>query len=236
MTTTSPATADRAASIVADYFRPAIVTVEVLAISVADAIAAEQERGAVSANKLDALIAPFAEQLFEKVPVPVYGAGFIAAEDFLSDARSHLAWWQGGERRKLVLAAQRVNKERIDYSALEWFRVPLLSGASHVAGPYVDYLCSDEYTLTIAAPVRIAGNFVGVLAFDLLVDAVERQLIPLLRDLGADVTLVNRVSRVVMSTHAQWATGDVVRSGTIDGETRVPCDAIAMDVLVGTSV
>lgn len=233
MTTTSPATAERAASIIADYFRPPILTLESIAQPVAEHIAAELSRGAMSANKLDALIAPFADQLFESIDAPVYGAGFIAAIDLLSDSRSHLAWWQGQERRKLILAAQTVNKERIDYSELEWFRVPLMSGTSHVAGPYVDYLCSDEYTMTIATPVRVDGTFVGVLAFDLLIDSVERQLTPLFRDLSAHVTLVNGVSRVVVSTDAEWATGDVIRSGTIEGHTRISCEGIALDVLVG---
>ncbi len=232
MTMMSPATADRAAAIIADYFRPPILALEALAAPIADAIAAEQERGSVSANKLDALVSPFADRLFDSIDAPVYGAGFIAALDLLNDARSHLAWWQGAERRKLILAAQTVNKERIDYSELEWFRVPLLSGISHVAGPYVDYLCSDEYTITIATPVRVEETFVGVLAFDLLIDSVERELTPLLRDLGAHVTLVNGVSRVVVSTDAEWATGDVVREGNIPGHTRISCDGIALDVLV----
>lgn len=232
MTTMSPTTADRAASIIADYFRPPILALEALAEPIANALATELARGSVSANKLDTLVAPFADQLFDTIDAPVYGAGFIAALDLLSDSRSHLAWWQGADRRKLILAAQTVNKERIDYSELEWFRVPLTSGVSHVAGPYVDYLCSDEYTITIATPVRVDGSFVGVLAFDLLIDSVERQLTPLLRDLGQHVTLVNGVSRVVVSTDAEWATGDVIRSGTIAGHTRVSCDSIALDVLV----
>lgn len=235
MTMTPPATADRAASIIADYFRPPVLALEALAEPVADAIADELSPGSMSANKLDALVAPFADQLFDTINAPVYGAGFIAALDLLSDSRSHLAWWQGAERRKLILAAQTVNKQRIDYSELEWFRVPLFSGISHVAGPYVDYLCSDEYTITISTPVRVDGAFVGVLAFDLLIDSVERQLTPLLRDLGAHATLVNGVSRVVVSTDAEWATGDVVRGGTIEGHTRVSCDGIALDVLVGNS-
>ncbi len=233
MTTMSPATADQAAAIIADYFRPPILALEALAAPIAEQIAAELARGPMSANKLDALVAPFADELFASIEAPVYGAGFIAALDLLSDSRSHLAWWQGADRRKLILAAQTVNKERIDYSELEWFRVPLLSGVSHVAGPYVDYLCSDEYTITIATPVRVDGAFVGVLAFDLLIDTVERQLTPLLRDLGAHVTLVNGVSRVVVSTDAEWATGDVIRNGTIEGHTRISCDGIALDVLVG---
>ena len=60
MTTMSPATADQAAAIIADYFRPPILALEALAAPIAEQIAAELARGPMSANKLDALVAPFA--------------------------------------------------------------------------------------------------------------------------------------------------------------------------------
>lgn len=232
MTTVSVDTAARAVAVITDYLRPPIAELESLAEPIARALADEFDAGPVTANKLDAIVEPYASQLLNMPNVPVYGAGFIAALDLLSDARSYLSWWQGSDRRKLILAAQTVNKERIDYSELEWFRIPLLNGTSHVAGPYVDYLCSDEYTITIATPVQSNGQFLGVLAFDLLIDAVEKQLTPMLRELGAHVTLVNGVSRVVVSTDAEWATGDVIR-GSVDGYVRQSCEDIALDVLVG---
>lgn len=233
MTTVSQATVQHAADVIAGYFRPPIFALEDLADPVAEALASELERGSLSASKLDALVEPFAQRLLDLTVAPIYGAGFIAAHDLLHDARSYLSWWQGGDRKKLVLAAQTVNKERIDYSELEWFRIPQVTGSSHVAGPYVDYLCSDEYTITIATPVRVADRFVGVLAFDLLIDVVERQLTPLLRELGAHVTIVNGVSRVVVSSDADWATGDVIRPAALGDLVRISCDGIALDVLVG---
>ena len=121
-----------------------------------------------------------------------------------------------------------MNKEHIDYSELEWFRVPMETGRGHVAGPYVDYLCSDEYTITIAAPVHIDGDFVGVAGLDLLIDSVERQLLPKLAELGDKVTLVNSVGRVVISTDPRHATGDAVRGGTLAG---TACDGVALEII-----
>lgn len=224
--------ASRAADIVSGYFREPIRTLESMTDPIAAALAVPVGRKALTAGKLDGLIAPFGARLLDMPEVPVYGAGFIAAHDLLSDARSHLSWWQGTDRRQLVLAAQSVNKERIDYSELEWFRVPLASGGAHVAGPYVDYLCSDEYTITIAAPVSVDGVFAGVAAFDILIEDAERELMALFDELDVDVTIVNGVGRVVSSTDPRRATGDFIRDGDVPGAVRRPCADIALEVLV----
>ena len=36
----------------------------------------------------------------------------------------------------------------------------------HLTGPYVDYVCTDDYTITITTPVRVAGRLVGVVGTD----------------------------------------------------------------------
>lgn len=226
---TSP-TAEQAAEIVSNYFRASMGELEGMSAPLAVALRPELSAETLTTAKLDALVEPFAMRLLDMPDVPVYGAGFIAAIDMLADARSHLSWWQGDGRRKLVLAAQSVNKERIDYSELEWFRVPMTTGSTHVAGPYVDYLCSDEYTITIATPVYVNDAFVGVVAYDLLIEEVERRLTPRLDELGLDVTITNGVGRVVISTNPLHATGDFVREAT--ASKRSQCGDLALDVIV----
>ena len=174
---------------------------------------------------------PYAKKTLALTSVPVYGAGFIAAIDLLADSRSHLAWWQGKNQSQLILASQSVNKELIDYSELEWYRVPMVSGKPHVAGPHVDYLCSDEYTITVAVPVPGEGSFAGVAGLDLLIDAVERDLTPQLRAMGGEVTLVNAVGRVVISTDPSWATGDSVKGSRLAELPRASCEGVALDVI-----
>ena len=231
MTTTAPVAASSAVSLVTEYFGRAIDSLAAWTEIFADDLRRARSTGPVTTEVLDELVEPYARRTFDELDLPVYGAGFIAALDSLADARSHLAWWQGADRAKLVLASQSVNKEHIDYSELEWYRVPQSTGHPHVAGPYVDYLCSDEYTITIAAPVALDGEFVGVAGLDLLIDQVERDLLPRLRAFGDDISIVNGVGRVLLSTSARRETGDSIRGAELDGFERGACPGMALEVL-----
>ncbi|CAO1654122.1 Cache domain-containing protein [Salinibacterium sp. NYA9b] len=230
-TATSTSTAARAAAIVSQYFSAPIASLEATALLLGTELAASGNLGPLSSQQIDALVEPHALATVALPDVHIYGAGFIAAVGLLTDERNHLSWWQGDDPKRLLLAAQSVNKEHIDYSELEWFRVPMETGRGHVAGPYVDYLCSDEYTITIAAPVHIDGTFVGVAGLDLLIDSVERQLLPKLAELGDNVTLVNTVGRVVISTDPRHATGDAVRGGALAELARTACAGVALEII-----
>ena len=62
-----------------------------------------------------------------------------------------------------------------------------------VTGPYVDYLCTDDYTLTFTGPVcRPDGGFAGVAGVDVRVAAVEQRFLGLLRASPRTLVLVNR--------------------------------------------
>lgn len=224
--------ADHPVELVAEYFGRALDALAAWREQLAAEIAAARADAPLTTDRLDALVEPSALGLFDKLDLPVYGSGFIAALDSLADANSHLAWWQGPERAQLVLAAQSVNKEHIDYSELEWYRVPFQTGEPHVAGPYVDYLCSDEYTITVAAPVHVDGEFVGAVALDLLIDQVERHLTPQLAAFGDDISIVNGVGRVLISTSPARATGDTIRGDDLAAFERFPCPGMALDVLI----
>lgn len=231
-TTTDTAAAELAADIVRDYFSAPIRTLLDWAPGFAAEIAEARTSAPLTGAKIDALVQPHALRTLDLPDAPVYGAGFIAAIDLAADAHSHLAWWQGADRRQLVLASQTVNKENIDYSTLEWYRVPMATGEPHVAGPYVDYLCSDEYTITIAVPAEIDGERIGVAGLDLMVAAVEKELTPRFLELGRQVTLTNGVGRVVVSTDPRCATGDSVRGSRLESLPRVSCPGVALDVIV----
>lgn len=221
-----------AATLVQEYFGAPIRALRTWVDPLSAAIATSQRSGSLTRAGLDVLVEPYALETLALPSTPVYGAGFIAAIDLLSDAHSHLAWWQGEDRRQLILASQTVNKENIDYSELEWYRVPMSTGESHVAGPYVDYLCSDEYTITIAVPAQIEGALIGVAGLDLLVASVERELTPRFAALGHEVTLTNGVGRVVVSTDPRCATGDSVRGSRLADLPRASCEGVALDVIV----
>lgn len=232
--TEAEATVD-AVSIVDGYFASPIRRLRGWVDPFTARIAEAKRSGPLTAANIDALVEPYVLETLSLTDAPVYGAGFIAAIDLSSDARSHLAWWQGEDWRQLVLAAQSVNKANIDYSALEWYRVPMATGEPHVAGPYVDYLCSDEYTMTVAVPAEVDGTRIGVAGLDMLVAAIEKDLTPRFAALGHEVTLTNRLGRVVISTDPRCATGDSVRAGRLAELPRAACAGVALDVIVERS-
>lgn len=167
-------------------------------------------------RELDALVQPYSEALRAFEIVPVFGAGFVSARDLTELPSGHLSWWQGRPARKLVPAAESVNKEQIDYTSFEWFRVPRETGAPHVVGPFVDYLCNDEYTITFSAPVVVAARFCGVVALDVLVEAAETRLLPLLESTAEPLAVVSRGRRVLVSSDPRFGPGDSIRGVDVD--------------------
>lgn len=142
------------------------------------------------------------------------GAGFVAQPGALDDQEYWLEWW--------VLPGGRAPSQRLrvevdpggdtfrDYTALPWFRIPHDTGARHLTGPYVDYLCTDEYTLTFTTPVVVGGEFLGVAGADVYVREVERRIMPLLHALPGACAVVNRQGRVVLAT-GDADTGSLLR-------------------------
>ena len=117
----------------------------------------------------------------------------------------HMAWWQGAKRERLLMLTMESAGET--YSRREWFTVPLETGVGHITGPYVDFLCTDEYTLTFTVPVRAHGRIVGVAGADIFVESIEDLLLANLREIGPRATLINGVGRVVVSADPQLAGG-----------------------------
>ena len=182
------------------------------------------------------------------------GGGFVAAPGFLADTEWHLAWWLGGAadgrggaapRVRRLLATEDPGDDAFrDYTTLEWWRVPSATRAPHITGPYVDYLCTDDYTLTLTAPAVFEGTMVGVVGADLYVADVERSLLPYLRSVAETTTLVNTWGRVVVSTDPHLATGSILRvnserasfSGSAalpDGRRVLPCGSTNLAFVVG---
>ena len=145
----------------------------------------------------------------------VAGSGLITDPSLIADAPWHLAWW--------TLSAAGITPLRTvtdpardgfrDYTVLEWWAVPGRTGREHVTGPYVDYLCTDAYTLTFTVPVhRPDGSMAAVVGSDVYVARAERFLLSALRACGRPATVVNTTGRVVLSTYAGHATGSLMRA------------------------
>ena len=105
------------------------------------------------------------------------GAGIVLAPGTLADAPRCIEWWwadQQAQVSQLHVDLDPESAEFYDYTTTEWYREPERTGQPSVAGPYVDFICTRQYTFTLAAPIRCAGRFIGVAGADILATQVER--------------------------------------------------------------
>ncbi|MGW1590296.1 PDC sensor domain-containing protein [Streptomyces sp. NPDC002386] len=173
----------------------------------------------------------------------VSGAGFVAAPGLLADVPAWLEWWQkgtDGDLRPLLLDLDPDHSAYSDYTHWDWFTLPRDTGRRAVAGPYVDYLCSDEYSLTLSAPVETEGRFAGVAAADVYLRHFEAAVLPLLRRLPRPAHLVNARGRVAASADPAHLAGSLTRGpgfGALlagsapaehDGLRLVPCRGVPL--------
>ncbi len=154
----------------------------------------------------------------------VVGAGVVAAPNALCDPAHWVEWWTAGPVReghqavRLVVETDADADGFRDYTLLPWFEVPSRTGLPHVTGPYVDYLCTDEYTLTFTAPVLTGSGTVGVVGADVPARHLERLLAPALGQVGLPAAVVNAQGRVVAGNRPDLTTGTLLRErGPVPG-------------------
>lgn len=144
----------------------------------------------------------------------VVGSGYIAAPDTLHDRSLWIEWWtceRDGRPSRLIVDLDPTSTEFLDYTRQTWFMVPREEGHRHITGPYVDYVCTDEYTVTFTIPAYLGGRFLGVVGSDIFVNDFEFAVLPQLRALGSRAAIVNAQGRVVVSSSIRQATGSLVR-------------------------
>ena len=158
-------------------------------------------------------------QILDVERSPLVGAGLVVAPGVLADARHWMEWWF----RDVVGRAHRLHPELdveeesfFDYTVLPWFAVPRETGRRHVTGPYVDWLCTQEYTLTFTMPLfgthpERGRCHLGVVGADIVASWLERRLLPLAHRVDAPMALVNAEGRVVVANRPELVTGAVVR-------------------------
>lgn len=216
MTVTVDVAALQVAARVASTIDPVFATVDAWRDRLAARLAAESRP---LASALDPAVETLVGGELARPGGLITGAGFVAGPGYLADAPWHLAWWLGSGNtfgrgsgvRRLVAVSDPDSEQFRDYTTLEWWRVPARTGARHLTGPYVDYLCTDDYTVTITTPVRVDHELVGVVGVDLYVARLEQELLPVLVESTRPSTLVNASGRVVLSTEPHRATGALLR-------------------------
>ncbi|MCH1866902.1 cache domain-containing protein [Nocardioides sp. CFH 31398] len=157
-----------------------------------------------------ALVRPLAESVLGDPRV--LGAGFVGDPDALGGVPL-LAWWQG-EHRTPVTQPVTLGRDA-DYRSKEWFRATMTEGGLHVTGPYLDYVCSDEFVLTLTTPVvGTEGTVWGLAGADVLAETVERVLAPAFVAAGA--LLLNRHDQVVVAGAGRAFAGDRLTDDRFD--------------------
>jgi len=204
MPTTVSDSLARCALAVTAYFSALFGSLEVIGDRVTDAFRTDPRLAAAS---LGEAVQPLAAATL--ATHPVVGAGFVAAPSALADRELYLAWWQGEEQQLLAERGVPIGHHVFDYTRHEWFQVPLTTGQRHVTGPYVDYVCTDEYVLTATVPVLVDGRMVGVAGADTQLETFEQLMRETLQHAG-DVVLVNTHDRCVVAADPLLRSGQKV--------------------------
>jgi Cache domain len=138
------------------------------------------------------------------------GAGVVLAPGTLADAPLCIEWWRADEGagcQRLQVDLDPGSAEFFDYTTTEWYGTPRQTGRPSVAGPYVDYICTHQYTFTVSVPIMAAGRFAGVAGADILAGQVERLALDGLSALGRPAVLVGGNGRVIASNTARVLPG-----------------------------
>ena len=145
------------------------------------------------------------------------GMGLIMAPGLVSGSALRMEWWQQDSLRDmptwLDVDLNPTSVDFYDYVSAEWFVVPRDTGRRHVVGPYVDVHGTGRYVLTLTMPVTDDGEFLGVAGADVPVARLETHLLRRLGTTTADVVVVNRDRRVVLSSSPHWLTGALAEIG-----------------------
>lgn len=214
MSKQTPADVERVRRAVEDVVSHALDLADRIAAAVQPVLAA---RSAPRRSDL-AVVEPIVAPVLADLERPVQGAGFVAAVGLLEDARWWLEWFArdpDGRVQRLVTHSEPQAMGFYDYESLPWYLVPSTTGRPHVTGPYVDYVCTEEYTLTFSTPVMDGDRFLGVAGADIAVKSAEQRLLPALCAADRRLAVVNDDGRILSSNDGRHVCGDLLPdSGT----------------------
>jgi hypothetical protein len=175
--------------------------------------AAADASGAALARADLLALRPLVAEVLHRHDGFIAGAGVVLAPGVLADAPRCIDWWwadRGSGLGRLEVDLDADSAEFYDYTTEEWYREPQATGRPSVSGPYVDYICTHEYTFTVSVPCVHEGRFVGVAGADILAAQVERAVVPELSALGRVAVLASGNGRVIASNSVSFLPGTVL--------------------------
>lgn len=143
------------------------------------------------------------------------GMGFASYRPETQEEQDYwtLEWWykKEGQLQQAQLENYQNAQRFLDFRSFEWFQQPAQNKQPCIYGPYVDYICNGAYTITIAHPVMLNHQFIGVIAIDLLVSALEKLLIPKLKKIKQKAVIINDSARVISSNDVSIRIGTLLK-------------------------
>lgn len=161
-----------------------------------------------------AALRPRIHATLERFRAIAVGTGIVVAPLVLKDAPYWLEWWwqqEGGAPEALRVNLDPDGPDFFDYATNEWYGVPVGSRRRHVAGPYLDYACTNQYTFTLSVPAFHEGRPLGVAAMDVPCDQIERRIMPALCACAPPHALLNADGRVIAASRTSAAPGTRAR-------------------------
>lgn len=102
-----------------------------------------------------------------------------------------------------------------EYPNADWMVIPKAQRRSTIVGPYVDF---DKHIITLATPIIVQDQFLGVSAADIRLSDFERILATPLSRINRECLLCNHEGRVVVSNTANAPVGSLSHTYLEAGE------------------
>ncbi|MCW2985735.1 MAG: hypothetical protein JWR63_3305, partial [Conexibacter sp.] len=157
--------------------------------------------GAIVVEDLAALDPTMIDNL-RRLPRELCGATVTVAPRLLGDAELWMQWWAqaAGGPAQLRPQLDRAEPGFYDYTADEWFTVPVARGRTWLSDPYFDEGGADADIVTVSVPALLAGRTVAVATADLDLARLAELCAPALGRIGAPAALVGEGGAVVAAS------------------------------------
>ena len=160
--------------------------------------------GAVTVADLTALDQVMTTNL-NRLRREVCGATVTVAPGLLADAELWMQWWAqaAGGPTQLRPQLDRTRPEFYDYTADEWFTVPIARGRTWLSDPYFDEGGADADIVTVSVPALLDGRVVAVATADLDLCRVAELCAPALSRVRGAAALIGEAGAVVATNDPQ---------------------------------
>lgn len=143
----------------------------------------------------------------------ISGAGFASLLDIKgANYKSWQVLWlyrPDYQKKSGRFILNKTSQPLLDYQTFEWFTKANRPKKGYLHGPYVDYICNTNYTLTYVYPIYLGNNFIGVAAIDLLVGRLEHDICQAIAESSTKLVITTATKRVLFSNHSDYRVGEL---------------------------